>query len=224
MMVASSLKIGVVPWFYYVARLIINILFRLFTHWQVKGRENVPRRGPLLVVANHLHLADPPLLLVSLNRKVIFMAKEELFRSRLSRYFISGLGAFPVHRGQLDRQALRQAERILADGLALAMFPEATRSKNAQLQPAFPGSALLAYRTGASILPVGITGTERIKGVTWLLHRPRITVNIGPPFHLPPVNGKLTKMELTEFTNCIMARIAELLPVEYRGNYAGQEN
>ncbi len=210
------------PWFYYVGRLLLKILLLLFTRWQVKGRENIPSQGPLLVVANHLNLADPPLVGVSLGRKAIFMAKEELFRSKFSSYFVGSLGAFPVHRGQLDRKALRQAERVLAEGLALVMFPEATRSKKAQLQPAFPGSALIALRSGAPILPIGITGTERIKGIAWLLRRPQITVNIGYPFHLPPVNGKLSKTELTELTNFIMGRIAELLPVEYQGNYTGQ--
>lgn len=209
-------------WFYYVVRLIVRTWLRLFTCWQVKGRENIPGQGPLLVVANHLNLADAPLVMVSLGRKAMFMAKEELFRSRFSGYFVGGLGAFPVHRGQADRKALLQAERVLAEGLALVMFPEATRSKNAQLQPAFPGSALIAWRSGAPILPIGITGTERIKGAGWWLLRPKITVNIGRPFHLPPVSSKLTKTELAELTNYIMGHIAELLPVEYRGNYAEQ--
>jgi len=152
------------------------------------------------------------------------MAKKELFRFRFIGYFIGGFGAFPVHRGQLDRKALYQAEQVLAEGLALVMFPEATRSKNAQLQPAFPGSALIALRSGVPILPVGITGTERIKGVAWLLHRPEIIVNIGQPFYLPPASSKLTKVKLTELTNYIMERIAELLPQEYRGNYGEQGN
>jgi 1-acyl-sn-glycerol-3-phosphate acyltransferase len=152
------------------------------------------------------------------------MAKEELFRSRFSSYCVRGFGAFPVHRGRLDRKALRQAERVLADGLALVMFPEATRSKNFQLQPAFPGSALIALRSGVSILPVGISGTEKIKGLAWLLRRPQITVNFGTPFCLPSVDGRTNKPNLTECTNCIMERIAELLPVEYRGNYTVEEN
>ena len=114
------------PWFYYVGRLIVRMLLRLFTRWQVRGRENIPSQGPLLVVANHLHLADPPLLSVSLSRKTIFMAKEELFRSRFSSYFMGGFGAFPVHRGQLDRKALRQAERILAEGLATSNIMKLT--------------------------------------------------------------------------------------------------
>ncbi len=207
-------------WFYYVASLTMRILLYLLTRWQVKGRENIPSQGPLLVIANHLNLADPPLVSVSLGRKAIFMAKEELFRSKLSGYLVSSFGAFPVHRRQLDRKALRQAQRVFDQGLVLVMFPEATRSNNAQLQLAFPGSALIALRSGAPILPVGITGTERLKGVAWLLGRPHITVNIGSPFHLPPVSGKLTKTELVELTSFIMGHIAELLPVEYRGHYA----
>ena len=211
------------PWFYHIARVVVKTLFTLLTRWQVKGRENVPSQGQLLVVVNHLSLADPPLLGVSLGRKVAFMAKEELFRSRFSAYFIGSLGAFPVHRGKLDREAIRQAKQVLADGMALVMFPEAMRSKNAQLQPAFPGSALLAKHSGVPILPVGITGTERIKGIGLVLRRPHITVNIGHSFYLPPVGGKLTKAELAGQTDFIMERIAELLPPQYRGDFTGKE-
>jgi 1-acyl-sn-glycerol-3-phosphate acyltransferase len=216
-------EVRILPWFYYVARVLVRMLFSLLTRWQVKGKENVPSQGPLLVVANHLNLADPPLLGVSLGRVTIFMAKEELFRSRFSAYFISSFGSFPVHRGKLDREAIRQAQQVLADGLALVMFPEASRSKSAQLQPAFPGSALIASRSDVPILPVGISGTERIKGIAWILRRPHITVNVGRPFYLPPARSELTRARLAEHTDFIMQRIAELLPSQYRGNYAGKE-
>jgi len=152
------------------------------------------------------------------------MAKKELFHFRLIGYFIGSFGAFPVHRGRLDRKAMRQAERLLAQGLALAMFPEGMRSRSGRLRPAFSGSALIALRSGAPILPVGISGTEKIKGVTWMLRRPKITVNIGHPFHLPPVKSRLTKAELTKLTNSMMEHIAALLPPEYRGDYTGQGN
>ncbi len=211
-------------WFYYTGRLIIRLLLFLFTRWQVRGKQNIPRQGPLLAVVNHLNLADPPVIAVSLNRKSMFMAKEELFRSGFSRYFISRFGAFPVHRGRLDRETLHQAEKVLAQGMVLIVFPEGTRSKNAQLQSALPGSTLLALRSGAPVLPIGISGTERIKGATWWLRRPRITINIGSPFHLPPASGKLPRTAMAELTDSIMTRISELLPAEYRGKYAGQGN
>jgi 1-acyl-sn-glycerol-3-phosphate acyltransferase len=207
------------PWFYYVARALLRVLFFLLTRLEVKGKENIPRQGPVLVVANHINFNDPPLLGISLGRIAIFMAKEELFRSRFVAYFVTGFGSFPVHRGKLDRKAMQRAEQVLADGQALVMFPEATRSKSARLQPAFPGSALIALRRSVPIIPVGIIGTERLRGAGWILRRPHITVNIGRPFYLPSADTKLTKAELAEHTNFIMERIAELLPPKYRGVY-----
>ncbi len=211
----------VLPWFYYFGKVVSWILFKLFSRWRVEGRENVPPEGAMLVAANHLHAFDPPLLGVSLGRELIFMAKEELFHHRLKAYLLRGLGSFPVRRGKLDRKAIRCAEQVLAEGRGLVLFPEASRSENAQLQPALPGSALFASRHGVPVLPVGIIGTERIKGLLSVLRRPRITVNIGKPFYLPSSGGKPSKDELAEYTELIMQRIAELLPPEYRGVYGG---
>jgi len=211
-----------VPWFYYVSRVIVRILLFLLTRCQVKGRENIPRQGPLLIVSNHLSLADPPLLNVTLDRKMMFMAKKQLFRFRLIGYLVRGFGAFPVHRGQLDRQALRQAYQVLADGLALIMFPEGMRSRRGQLRPAFFGVALIASRSGAPILPIAISGTEKLERLSQFWRRPQITVNIGHPLHLPPPRSKLTRGELAELTHSIMQHIAELLPQEYRGDYANE--
>ncbi|MFC1916290.1 lysophospholipid acyltransferase family protein [Chloroflexota bacterium] len=210
-------------WLYYVARFLVKVSLLLFTRWQVVGRENVPEQGALLIVANHINITDPPVLGMGLGRKVMFMAKEELFRSKFQGYFLRKCGVFPVKRGQFDRAAFRHSRQLLAQGWALVMFPEGGRSRNARLQTALSGSALVALRAGVPILSAGITGTESIKGIGWLFRRPRITVNIGYPFFLPPVNGRLTKVELAELTHSIMEHIAELLPVEYRGNYDRQK-
>ena len=207
-------------WFYYVGRFIARILLFLFTSLRVVGRENVPARGPLLVVANHINMADPPVIAVSISLKTVFMAKEELFRHRLTGFIVRNFGAFPVRRGRLDRETFEHATHWLGRDIALVMFPEGSRSRDAQLQPAFPGSALIASRFGSPILPVGITGTEHIRGRFWWLRRPRITVSIGKLFYPPAADGRLTREERTRLTHSIMEHIAEILPSRYRGIYA----
>lgn len=209
--------------FYYLGTMIMKLLLLLLTRWKVQGKENIPAQGPLIVVANHLHLADPPLLSASIPRRIVFMVKEEAFRSPVQGPLVRGYRAFPVRRGRLDREALRQAEKVLKEGLALGMFPEGKRSAEAQMQQGYPGTSLLALRYGVPILPVGITGTERIKGLFALLRRPEITVNIGEPFNPPPVDGRLTRAQLSVVSDCIMGRIAELLPESYRGVYGDRK-
>jgi 1-acyl-sn-glycerol-3-phosphate acyltransferase len=192
------------------------MLLFLFSRWEVKGKENVPREGSFLVIANHMTNLDPPLLSVSLGRYVIFMAKEGLFKSKFSDYFIRGLGAFPVFREKMQREALLAAEQVLNSGYVLCIFPEGMRSRIGQLRQAFPGSAMIAMRTGVPVLPVAITGTEAVKGTVWL-QRPRLTITFGRPFHLPPPGSNKSRDKCTEY---MMERIAELLPLEYRGVYA----
>jgi len=208
-------------WFYCINKIIAISLMHLLTRWKVEGKENVPSSGSLLVIANHLSLADPPVLGISISRKVVYMAKEELFQARLSSYFVRYF-AFPVRRGKVTRDTLKHTEQSLARNLAVIMFPEGSRSPNHRLQPGFLGSALIASRINTTVLPIGITGTEVIKGIGWYLRRPKITVKIGRPFK-PPITGKLTRPELTRLTEFMMERIAALLPTEYGGNFSAEK-
>lgn len=196
------------------------VCLRLLSKWEVKGKENVPKHGPLLVVSNHMSNADPPLVAVSIPRNTVFMAKQELFKNPVSGYFIGGFGAFPVNRSTADRKALHRAKEALDSGWCLVMFPEGMRSRTATLRQAFPGSALIATQSKVTILPVGISGTEKMTGWKWIFQRPRIIVTIGKPFKLNPANGSVTKEELTELTDDLMGHIAELLPEKYHGFYA----
>lgn len=147
------------------------------------------------------------------------MAKEEAFRHPIQGPLAYGWWAFVVHRERLDREALRYAERVLKEGMVLGMFPEGRRSATAEMQQGYTGTSLFALRSGALILPVAIAGTEKIKGITVLFRHPKITVNIGEPFKPPSIAGKLTKDHLSQATDFIMERIAELLPESYRGFY-----
>jgi 1-acyl-sn-glycerol-3-phosphate acyltransferase len=101
------------------------------------------------------------------------------------------------------------------------MFPEGKRSNNGGLIPAHHGSAMIAFHNRVKILPIGIIGSEKIHGFTWMWKRPQITLNIGRTFSLPDCGKTLTKTQLAESTNMMMQQIAELLPENYRGIYRG---
>ncbi|TAK29918.1 MAG: 1-acyl-sn-glycerol-3-phosphate acyltransferase [Chloroflexota bacterium] len=191
-------------------------LLLAFSRWETYGQENVPLRGPLIVTANHLNLADPPLLSACIPRRIAFMAKQELWRNPLAGLIVASFGAFPVARGQQDRQALRKGLDVLKAGLALGMFPEGTRSRSGHLGPCHPGTALLALHSQAPILPVAITGTQAVEGLQVIVRRPRITVTIGVPYHLPDRKGRIERAAVAAATDLIMSKIAELLPEEYR--------
>jgi 1-acyl-sn-glycerol-3-phosphate acyltransferase len=191
----------------------------LFARWRVEGKEAVLPQGPLLVVSNHLSNADPPVLMASLSRRLNILAKRELFHFKPASLLLYSIGAFPVNPSK-DVAAIRWAMDSLNHDRALLAFPEGSRSPNARLQQGKPGVGYLALHTQAPILPVAITGTEKIPGY-WRVAFPfcSINVSIGQPFTLPAIDGKLTSQLLQHLTDMIMQRIADLLPPEYRGYY-----
>ena len=212
-------------WVYYFGRGLIRVLVFPFGGWKVRGRDNVPASGPFLVVSNHLHLADPPVIAASFPLKCVLMAKADLWESSWSRFWVSNFGAFPVRRGGVDRNALHQAEEWINKGVSVVMFPEGTRSPDGTMKPALPGAVLIATRLNIPIIPMGITGSDKLRNLKrafW--HHPKIWVNIGRPFTLPPVEGKLTKEKRQELTRIMMEHVADLLPPEYQGVYARGEN
>jgi 1-acyl-sn-glycerol-3-phosphate acyltransferase len=209
-------------WFYHAGRWLTRFLFFILTDCRIRGVENIPQSGPFLVVSNHLNNADPPLVAISIHRKIVFMAKEELFSSRFFGYFVRAFGAFPIHRGRIDREAIRYSKYVLDCGYGLAMFPEGMRSISGCMISALPGSALIAIKNDVPILPVGITGTEIMCGFNWIFKRPRIVVTIGQPFTLPK-NSKVNKQQLNALSDFIMYRIADLLPEKYQGYYCSSK-
>jgi 1-acyl-sn-glycerol-3-phosphate acyltransferase len=213
---------------------IVNAFYWLVTHivrWfvmplyatiEVRGAENVPRTGPLLVASNHLNDADPGVLATRFPRRLVFMTKVELFRVPILAQFLRLYGAFPVRRGEADLSSLRRSNETLKAGQALVLFPEGTRSgARASLGEAWPGAGLIALRNNVPIVPCAITGSQDMsmpKMFLRVLRRRRITLTIGEPFELPTVQRVNTEASAAG-AELIMRRIAELLPEEYRGYY-----
>src|SRR5439155_5754132 len=184
----------------------------------VHGRENIPPHGSLILVSNHLNNGDPPALTHAMPRRVVWMAKQELFDTPGVGLLFRAFGLIPVRRFEADLGALRKAQAALRRGQVLGMFPEGTRSPNAQLGDAEPGTALIALRTGAPVLPVAIWGTENVKLPRDIFRRTKAHVRFGESYRLPNP-GRITREAIAAGTDEIMHRIAELLPAEYRGEY-----
>jgi len=195
-----------------------RLLVLLVTRREVKGRENLPRRGPVILVSNHLNLADPPIITVMTPRRIVWMAKQELFDIPFFGGWYRILGLIPVRRFEADLRALRRAQDTLRKGLVLGMFPEGTRTGRPGLNEGEPGTALLALRSGAPIVPVGIWGTEGIKLPANLFKRTTVHLRYGQPYRLEKPQ-RITKQAVMDATDTIMRSVAELLPAEYRGRY-----
>jgi 1-acyl-sn-glycerol-3-phosphate acyltransferase len=207
------------PTFYFLVRGIINGLFALLSHRKISGLEHVPARGPYLMVSNHLGTFDPPLIMAALPVQLTVFAASTHRHDFFSGELLNQLGAIWVRRGEIDRQALRTALAVLQAGGVIGIAPEGTRSKTGALQPGKVGAAYLATRARVPLLPVVVTGTETLTATLKRFKRPRLTVTIGPLFHLPE-NERAAPAELEVYTTQIMHTLAAMLPERYRGVYA----
>jgi len=202
---------------------IVRFLIKTLTFSEFFGIENVPKEGGVILAINHMSHFDTPLMLVNPARPditalVTTKYKEKLFVS----WFTNTAKGIWINRDIADFSAIRKAAKALNKGLALGIAPEGTRSKNGQLQAGKPGTLMLAVKTGAPIVPVGITGTETTLRDLAHLHRPRLTVRFGEPFTIPPLEPGSRSQDLKKWTRELMLRIAALLPESYRGIYRGQ--
>jgi 1-acyl-sn-glycerol-3-phosphate acyltransferase len=220
---------GIDPWMRVLAGGTRALLAGL-TRVRIEGPvEAIPRDGPVIVAANHASNLDPVViastLMPMLGRRLQWLGKRELFDWPVVGWIARNGGVHAVDRSTADVEAYRLAKRILDEGHALFVFPEGTRSADGTLQAARDGVAVLALRTGAPIVPVGVAGSyERWPRGQKIPHPGgRVTVRVGPPFRLdeelPPGTDRKAAKGLG--TEIIMRRIAALLPERQRGAYGG---
>jgi len=185
----------------------------------VRGLENIPSKGPVLIVVNHLGDADAVVALAKLPMTIEAFVKSELYDYPILGWVMRLYGVIWLHRGTPDRRALRIALQMLNEGRFFGIAPEGRESLSGSLEEGTEGAAVLALKSGAPILPVTFTGTEnsRVYGNLKRLRRTSVTLTVGKPFHLEEMSSR--REALHKGTEQIMHVIASQLPVEYQGVY-----
>lgn len=195
----------------YVAKGLTYVVYRKMT---VKGIENIPSEGALIIACNHIAFSDPAIIIANCPRTVHFMAKSELFEAPLKAMFLSRMNAFPVRRNHFDRSALKRARDILKKGWILGIFPEGRRVRNSPPTESKNGVAYLARLTGADVLPVCIYRNPDDMS-RW--HRLVLTYGTVIKNNELIFSGKDKSKELDNASDIIMSKIKELWEAENEG-------
>jgi 1-acyl-sn-glycerol-3-phosphate acyltransferase len=196
-----------------------KLLAFLFLDMTITGMENLPEKGPALVVINHLGDADSVLLGATLPKMIEAMGKIELNDHWFVGPIFRAYGIIWVHRGRPDRKALRAALDGLAEGRTVLIAPEGRESLIGGLEEGSEGAAFLALKSGAPIVPIAMTGTENsiIFPNLKRLKRSQVSITVGKPFFLKEQTDR--QATLHDGTQQIMETLASLLPESYRGKY-----
>lgn len=202
--------------FYKVLRNLLVIYLAIFNHWKIKGKENIPAEGSVVLISNHVSLWDPVVFACSVNRTVHFMAKEELFKIFFIGSVLKKLDMIPVRRGESDRKAVKESLDYLKSGEILALFPEGTRNKKREgLLPFHTGAAFFAKSADLEVLPVAIMGTDGIKAS----FSNNVFFKVGKPMKIKDYyDGKISSKELEGFTEILKNEISNLLCIKNENN------
>lgn len=195
-------------------RSLTRSLSRLLLRLTVRGIENIPCTGGVLLAMNHLGDADSLLVFGFTPRPLTIIGKSEILDWPVLGWLVQFFGMLPIRRGQPDRVGLKLALDVLESGGALLIAPEGRESHSKALEPAKGGAAFLAIQSGVPIVPIAITGTESVYREWLHFRRPCVTLTFDRPLCLLPGIKRRAASDL------IMQQIASLLPVEYRGVYA----
>ena len=197
---------------YWIGWSLSRAIARFFGRWSVQGAAYMPKTGGVILAPNHISYLDPPVAAGAIFRQVHFMAKEELFKSRVLRFILRAAGTFPVRRGAADRAAIRNAIGLLNAGKVVGIFPEGTRSEDGNLREPEQGLGMLVLKAKVPVLPMAIIGTDQVlRRGSALPHFGKIKVNIGEPLDFSDLYDRASeRAAIEEIGRRTMAAIAEL--------------
>lgn len=206
-----------------VLRFLIRVLLNLIARIEIRGRENAPLTGGMILAANHIGILDIVMVYYAIDRADLFIPVAEKWEKiGWIRWLGKHLNFVFVDRYNPDLKAIRKMIALMEAGNCLIIAPEGTRSRAGSLLEGRPGVAYLAARSGFPVVPVAITGTEdkAVLGNLKRLRKSAITLTGGKPFTIPPLPRENRDAALKHATDEIMCQIAALLPEKYRGVYA----
>ena len=212
---------------YTIARLVIGLIFRVLWRPRIEGLENVPANGPVIIASNHLSFIDSVVIPLAVPRRVRFLAKAEYFtgrglRGRGTALFFHLIDAVPVERtGNRDSmRSLESALAVLREGTAFGIYPEGTRSRDGRLYRGRTGVGWLALTSGAPVVPVTLTGTDRVQpvGARGVRIAP-VLVRFGRPVDPADYAGLPAGRARRELTDEVMKRIAAVSPQQRADTY-----
>jgi 1-acyl-sn-glycerol-3-phosphate acyltransferase len=197
--------------FFSACRAIAATVCRLYCRVTVEGRDNLPTSGPYVLAPVHRSYVDWIVLGCISRRRIRFMAKDTLWRSRFVGWLLEALGTFPVHRGSADRSAFSMCVRILSEGEPCVIFPEGQRCSGPVVEELFDGAAYVAARAGVPLVPVGIGGSERVMPKGSYLPKPfKVHIVIGKPIEVGNFSGRVPRRVVKEATASLRSSIQEL--------------
>ena len=203
-----------------LGNLVLRLIWRIVYRVELSGAENVPRQGGFIAMMNHIYFIDPVLVASLAPRFIVIMSKIENYSSALAGLFVRAYGTFAVRRGELDMSAIRTSLTVLEQGHGLLMAPEGTRSRVHSLQEGKDGMAWLATRAGVPIVPVALSGHEKLWPNIKRLRRTPFHITFGQPVVLQLNPNLPPRPQLKQMTRELMYRLSSMLPPDYRGVYS----
>ena len=213
---------------YWVIKVLATPLVRILFRVRVEGRANIPKSGPVILAANHRSFLDSIFIPAVISRRVTFVAKAEYFDDPKSAWFFRAVGQIPIRRegGSASERALDSAMDVLSSGGTFGIYPEGTRTRDGLMHRGHTGVARLALRSGAPVVPVGLTGTDAIQPVDSKMPRlfKRVTIRFGEPLELEHYIGRENDhLALRDIADEIMFELQQLTGYEYVDTYATKQ-
>jgi 1-acyl-sn-glycerol-3-phosphate acyltransferase len=201
---------------YTFVRVVLTGFVKVFWRPSISGIEHIPATGGFIVAPVHRSNIDTFPMVGMTRRRMSFLGKDSLWKTKFSAWFFDTMGGYPVHRGTADREALRRCIEVVQRGEGLVLFPEGTRQTGPLVHELFEGAAYVASKANVPIIPIGIGGSEAAmpKGAK-MIHPVKLHYEIGAPIPAPlgPDGGRASREQLHATTKVLHEELQRVFDI-----------